>query len=487
MRSVPHVRVVRLAASLTLPALVWSCAVGPNFHRPAPPAAVSYTKEPLAPAVGGDADQTLVAGADVPGQWWTLFRSPALDRLIGVALKNNADLQSAKAALKAARETYYAQQGAYFPSLDASYNITRQQASSTPAPPLTSNVDLFTLHTAQLTISYVPDLFGGVRRQTETVAAQAEAQRFETEAAYLTLTSNLVQAAIQEAALRRQIAATERIIELNREVLALLRSQKSAGQISGADVAAQDAALAQAEQILPPLQKQLAQQVDLITALTGRLPSEAVADDINLADLTLPREIPISLPSKLVEQRPDVRVAEANLHAASAQVGVAIANRLPNFTLSANAGGAATQISSLFSGGNSFWSVSGAVAQPIFQGGALLHRQRAAEAALEQAKAQYRSTVIDAFQNVADALHALQADTLALKAADRSEQSAAASLTIVRKQLELGGVSNVAVLNAEQAYRQALISQAQAESSRYADTVALIQALGGGWWNRNDI
>lgn len=484
MTSVLHARTRLLLAGLALPALVWGCAVGPDFHRPAPPSVTSYTREPGPADLGGG--QTLVAGADIPGQWWTLFQSPALNRLIERALKNNADLQSTKAALRAARETYSAQQGAFFPTLDASYSAQRQQASNTPAPPLTSGVNLFTLHTAQLSIAYTPDIFGGIRRQTETVAAQAEAQRFETEAAYLTLTSNLAAAAIQEASLRNQIAATERIIALNREVLALLRRQKAEGQISGADVAAQEAALAQAEQGLPPRQKQLAQQADLIAALTGRLPSEAPDDGIDLAGLVLPREVPVSLPSKLVEQRPDVRVAEANLHAASAQVGVAIANRLPNFALTANAGGAATELSSLFSHGDSFWSVTGAVTQPIFQGGALYHRQRAAEAAFEQAKAQYKSAVIDAFQNVADTLQALRADALALKAADHAEQSAAASLAIVRKQLEFGGVSNVAVLTAEQGYRQALIGQAQAQSNRYADTVALIQALGGGWWNRSD-
>lgn len=485
MSSAPHLAPSRLAATLVLPALVWGCAVGPDFHRPAPPVVTSYTRAPA--DLGEDAGQSLVPGADVPGQWWTLFRSPALNRLIELGLKNNADLQSAKAALRSARQTYYAQQGAFYPSVDANYNVQRQQASNTPATPLTSAANIFTLHTAQLTVAYTPDLFGGIRRQTETVAAQAEAQRFETEAAYLTLTSNLAAAAIQEASLRGQIAATERIIALNRDVLTLLRQQKAAGQISGADVAAQEAALAQAEQGLPPLQKQLAQQVDQIAALTGRLPSETPDDGVELAGLTLPPDVPLSLPSKLVEQRPDVRIAEANLHAASAQVGVAIANRLPSFAVTGGAGGISTELSSLFSGGNSFWSVSGAVTQPIFQGGALYHRQRAAEAALDQAKAQYRSTVIDAFQNVADALQALRADALALKAADRSEQSAANSLAIVRKQLELGGVSNVAVLNAEQTYRQALISQAQAQSNRYADTVALIQALGGGWWNRNDV
>jgi NodT family efflux transporter outer membrane factor (OMF) lipoprotein len=409
-----------------------------------------------------------------------------LDRLVDQALKNNADVRAAEAALRAARETYAAQQGAYYPTLDAQYNVTRQQASTTPATPLTSGQNIFTLHTAQLNIGYAPDLFGGVRRQTETVAAQTEAQKFETEAAYLSLTANLVAAAIQAASLRNQIAATEQVIDLNRNILSLLKAQKDAGQVSGADVAAQEAALALAEQGVPPLRKQLAQQEDLIAALGGHLPSEAAADAIDLGQLTLPQALPVSLPSKLVEQRPDVRIAEANLHAASAQVGVAIANRLPSLSLTANAGGASTQLSSLFSQGNGFWGLSAGVTQPIFQGGALLHRQRAAEAAFDQAKEQYRSTVIDAFQNVADALQALQADALALAAADHAEQSASASLAIVRKQLELGGVSNVVVLNAEQAYRQALITKVQAQSSRYADTVGLIQALGGGWWNRRE-
>jgi NodT family efflux transporter outer membrane factor (OMF) lipoprotein len=244
--------------------------------------------------------------------------------------------------------------------------------------------------------------------------------------------------------------------------------------------------MAQAEQTLPPLQKQLAQQNDLIAALSGHLPVEAADDGIGLSDLILPADVPVSLPAKLVDQRPDIRAAEANLHAASAQVGVAIANRLPGLSLAANAGGSSTQISSLFTNGNSFWTLGATVSQPIFQGGALLHRQRAAEASLDQAKAQYRSTVIGAYQNVADALQALQADAAALRAADRAEGSAALSLSIIRKQLELGGVSNVVVLNAEQTYRQAVLSKIQAEASRYADTVALIQALGGGWWNRSD-
>jgi len=480
-------RSVRLAAGLAAILTVGGCMVGPNYHRPAPPQAAGYAPGILAPEVTGAAAQSFEPGADIPGQWWALFQSPALNRLVEQSLKANPDLQAAQAALRAARETYLAQRGALFPSVDASYNVTRQQASVTLAPPLTSNEDLFTLHTAQLSVSYVPDVFGGVRRQTETVAAQAEAQRFETEAAYLTLTSNLVAAAIQEASLRDQIAATRKVIALSHEVLKLLRSERAAGQIGSADVAAQETALAQAEQALPPLERQLAQTLDLIAALTGRFPSDARGDDLGLSSLTLPMTLPVSLPSRLVEQRPDVRVAEANLHAASAQVGVAVANRLPSFMLSANAGGASTDIASLLSRGNGFWSLGATVTQPIFQGGTLLHRQRAAEAQLDQAEAQYRSTVITALQNVADALQALRADERALGAADKAQIGAAASLTIARRQLELGEAGTLPVLAAEQADLQALISRTQALSSQYADTAALFQALGGGWWNRTDV
>jgi NodT family efflux transporter outer membrane factor (OMF) lipoprotein len=254
----------------------------------------------------------------------------------------------------------------------------------------------------------------------------------------------------------------------------------------GLDVAAQEAALAQAEQSLPPLEKQQAQLRDLLAALTGRLPSEPGVETLDLASISLPTDLPVSLPSRLVEQRPDIRAAEANLHAASAQVGVAIANRLPNFTLSANAGGAATSIADLFTNGNTFWTLTGDVTQPIFHGGTLLHRQKAAEAALDQARAQYRSTVIGAFQNVADTLQALQADGQAIETAARSEQAAGSSLAITRRQLDLGQVSAAALLIAEQTYQQAVISRLQAELARYTDTVALFQALGGGWWNRKE-
>jgi len=472
--------------------LLCGCAVGPNFHRPPAPTATGYLKGPLAADTGGaaapgGADQSFAPGLDVSGAWWTAFGSPALNATVDRALRANPDLEAAKAALRSAREAYLAQRGALLPSVEADYTVNHQQASGTPAPPLASNNNLFTLHTAQVTVSYIPDIFGGIRRQTESVKAQAEAQRFETEATYLTLTTNVVAGVIAEAALTEQLAAIRQVIRAESEVLASFRRQRDLGQVSGLDVATQETALAQVEALAPPLEKQLAQQRDQLAYLTGATPAEAVDPALDLGALTLPTTLPVSLPSKLVEQRPDVRAARANLQSASAQVGVAIANRLPAFTLTAAAGGSSTALSSLFSQGNGFWGLTADAAQPIFEGGALLHRQRAAEANLAQAKAQYRAAVLGAFQNVADTLQALQADSRALAAAARAEHAAADTLDLTRKQLAVGQVYGPAVLLAEQAYQQALAGRVSAQAARYADTVALFQALGGGWWNRKDL
>jgi len=289
----------------------------------------------------------------------------------------------------------------------------------------------------------------------------------------------VVTAAVTEAGLREQVAATERVIALERESLAVLRKQLGLGAIAEADVYAQDAALAQLESTLPPLDKQLNQTRDSLAVLTGRLPSELEPVSFRLDELSLPTDIPLGVPSQLIERRPDVRAAEAQLHAATAQVGVAIANMLPQFIITGNAGSAATLMGDLFKPGTRFWSIGAGVTQTLFEGGALLHKKRAADAALDQAAAAYRSAVLTAFQNVADALHALESDADALKAASRSEAAAQSSLTVARRQLELGSVSYLALLGSELAYQQALVSAAQARANRFADTAALFQALGG--------
>jgi len=300
----------------------------------------------------------------------------------------------------------------------------------------------------------------------------------------VTLTSNVVAAAVQQASLRAQIVATQDIIAISTKSLALVRRQFELGAVAGLDVAAQEAALAQVRQTLPPLQKQLEQNRDLLTALAGDFPSEDSFEQFELSAIRLPEELPVSLPSKLVQQRPDVRAAEEQLHSASALIGAAIANRLPQFTISAAYGGVATDFTKTFASGNPYWLVAGNVAQTLFAGGTLLHRQRAAEAAFEQAAAQYRSTVLTAFQNVADTLYALQSDAESLKAAVAAERAAKMTLDITLKQQQLGAVSYLALLSAQQAYQQTLIARVQAQANRYADTAALFQALGGGWWNR---
>jgi NodT family efflux transporter outer membrane factor (OMF) lipoprotein len=417
---------------------------------------------------------------DVPRDWWTRFGSEELDALVAEALRANPSVHAAQAALRQALEIAAAQRGAYFPNVQAGFDPSRQRnAVGVLAPTLNSGTALFNLYTAQVTVSYVPDVFGANRRQVESLAALAEASRFQLDATYLTLTANVVTAAIQEAGLRAQIAATERVIALEQQALAVLRRELELGAIAEGDVFAQEAALAQLEATLPPLHRQLQTTRDLLAALTGHLAADSKPVRFELDQLLLPTDLPLGVPSQLVERRPDVRAAEAQLHAATAQVGVAIAGLLPQVTITGGIGSSATAMADLFKAGTGFWSVGASLTQTLFEGGTLIHRKRAADAALDQAGALYRSAVLTAFQNVADALHALDADADALNAAARAEGAAQRSLDVVRHQLDLGSVSYLALINAEQTYQQAAILTLQARANRYADTAALFQALGG--------
>ena len=462
--------------------LISGCAVGPDFKKPSPPEAKAYQSESSSPQTG-DA-QRLIASMDIPAQWWTLFRSPSLNKLVEQSITSNPDFAAAKAALRAARENIRAQQGAYWPSVDANFNPTRQKTPRSLSPVPSDNDYIYSLHTAQLSISYVPDVFGLNRRTVESLEAQAEAQRYQVEATYLTLTSNLVNAAIQEAALREQIEATRAIIDDQSQTLDSFIRQSDLGNVAEAEVAAQRALLAQVQATLPPLERQLQQQRDAIKALAGRFPDTEVAVFPSLDNFTLPGELPLSLPAQLVNQRPDVLAAEAQLHSASAQIGVAVANRLPNFSIDASVGSSSDMVSHLFEAGTGFWSLAANVTQPVFKGGTLRHMQRAAEALYEQAAAQYRGTVIGALQNVADTLHAIDADTREWRAAIVSEQAARRALDITRAQFQLGDVNYLAMLNAETTWREAKLVLIQAQTARLSDSVALFQALGGGWWNR---
>ncbi len=480
-------------AALAAPLLIGGCTVGPDFHEPAPPPVSTYVAKPLRATVGtpgipGGEAQRFVGPADIPAEWWTLFHSLALNALIQQALANNADLKAAQAAILVAHENTRAQRGAFFPQVSAGPTITRQKdPAQTLAPVPANNSSLYTLITPQVSVSYVPDVFGLNKRSVEAAAANEQAARYEMIATDITLSANVAAAVITEASLEDQIATTNELVGTNREILSLLQYQKSKGYVGGADIAAQQAQLAQLEASLPPLLKQRDQQHDLIAVLTGGYPSQLPDQKFTLASLTLPSDLPLSLPSALVEQRPDVLQAEANLHAASAQVGVATANRLPNITLSANAGSNALAIGQVFGPGTWFGSIGAGLLAPIFDGGTLLHQQRAARAAYRQTAEQYRGTVLTAFQNVADTLAALEHDAETLKATAAAADAAKSSLDLSRLQYKNGYAAYLSVLNANQAYQQARISLVQAEADRFTDTAALFQALGGGWWHRTDL
>lgn len=478
------------AAAMALMAveLMSGCAVGPDFEKPAAPKVGGYTSASLSIAkspanLAGGGAQALVSGQDIPEEWWKLFRSKPLNDLIERSLKTNPNLNAAQAALKVARENTLAQYGPYYPSVTGTFSAARQKTSSQLSPTPNSGALSYSLYTPQVSVSYTPDVFGLNARTVESLKAQEEETRFALIATNIALSANVVAAAIQEASLREQIAATRESITINSDMLKILRNQFAKGAASRIDVAAQEAQLAQITATLPPLVSQLAQQRDLVSALAGGFPSGGLEAKFELSSLKLPLKLPLSLPSKLVEQRPDVRQAEENLHAASAQIGVAVANRLPNLTLSADAGAMALVAGQMFAGGSGFWTLTAGVTQPIFDGGTLLHKERAARAAYDEAAAQYRNAVLTAFQNVADTLIALEQAANSLNAAIDARDAAKATLDLTRRQLQSGTVNYLAVLNAEQADQLARINLIQAQANRFADTAALFLALGGGWWN----
>lgn len=475
-----------LAAGLAtaMAALVSGCTVGPNFHAPAAPVQTGYDHDGTQPMAGpggiAGGTQQWVAGAP-QDMWWHAYGSVQLDTLVDEALRANTDLAAANAALKAAHETWLATRGILLPTVDGALGTSRNKSSQYLSPVLNSTTFNYGLQTAQVNVGYQLDVFGLNRRTVEQSHAQYDMQVYQTQAARISLINNVVAAAFLEASLRAQLAAQDRMIAIQRQTLDILHRQRAAGQIAGADVLAQDAALAQSEAALPPLRRAHAQARDLIAYLTGRSAATALPDAIDLDKVALPRDLPLSLPSELVRQRPDIRAAEANLHVASAGVGIATANRLPQLTLSASAGGSSGGWGSLLSAANSFWSIGAGLTQPIFAGGALLHKQRAARAAYEQADAQYKSAVLAAFQNVADTLAALRTDTDALNADVRARDAAQASMKVSRHLFEQGQTSFANALIAETALRQAEQTLVQAQVARLTDTAALFEALGGGW------
>jgi NodT family efflux transporter outer membrane factor (OMF) lipoprotein len=470
--------------------MLMGCAIGPDFQSPDAPGVRGYLPGKATPVTAtGDGVPTQVAtyGRDIPGRWWELFHSRHLNMLIEDGIVRNAQLEAAEAAVRVAQANALVARGGLFPTFGASYEASRQKVpSETLTTSATSGSNMFTLHTTQVTVAYVPDVFGGVRRTIESADAQVDVAAFQREGTYLTLTSNIMLAAVQEASLRGQIAATKRIITLQTQLLGILRQQNERGQIALPDVLTQETALAQSKLLLPPLEKQLAQQRDLLTYLSGRFPSEEIVATFELGSFRLPRKLPLSIPATFVRQRPDVRVAEATLHAANAQIGVAMANRFPQITINGNIGSTSTALSQLFTPGTGFWTLTGNIAQTIFDANQLANKQRAAEESMSQTASLYRDVMLAAFQNVADTLRALQADARAVSAAITAERAAQRNIDVIRRQVEQGQVSIPTLIVAQQAYLTTSLATVQAQAQRLSDTVALFQALGGGWWNRLD-
>lgn len=478
--------------AMALGGVLTGCAVGPDFRAPAAPIATTYTETPqipetaATPGIAGSA-QKFVSGQDIPGQWWTMFQSPALDTLIRQALSDSPTLAASQATLREAQENLSARTGtSYYPQVDGKLSMARQKTTGASFGQPKIGSSIFNLFNASVNVSYTLDLFGGGRRELEGLQAQVDYQRFQLEGTYLTLTSNIVTAAVQEASLREQLRATREILSFQQKQLDLIERQSELGGAARSDVLAQRAQLAQTRAGLPPLEKQLAASRHLLAVLAGRFPGTAGLPEFEIRGLQLPVELPLSLPSSLVRQRPDIRASEELLHAAGAQVGVATANLYPNITLSASLGSNAAKLADLFSSGSSVWSLGAGLLQPIFHGGELNAKRRAAVAAYDQAAALYRETVLQAFRNVADVLRALEQDAEALKAQGEAEASARESLELARKQFQFGATSYLTLLNAERQHQQALIALVQAQSARYADSAALFQALGGGWWNRQE-
>lgn len=471
---------VRWLPSLAL-LYVAGCAVGPDFKTPDAPKTDSYTAKPLpnetvATDVAGGAAQTFAPGKELPTQWWTLFGSSKLDSLVAQAFANSPTTASARAALRQAEENLNAERGAFFPSVDANGSAQRIHGN---ASALTTSNSTYNLYNVSVSVAYTLDVFGGVRRSVEAQAAATEAQRYDLQATYLTLAANVVTSSVSTASLRDQVTATKDIIASQEKQLDIAKKRHELGAIAYSDVLAAQSNLAAVRATLPALEKQLSAVQNQLAVYVGKLPSEFAGTDFDISELQLPQEIPLSVPAQLVRQRPDVRESEARLHQASALIGVATANLLPQFSISGSIGTQSTAAAQLFK--DKIWSVGAGVTQPLFHGGTLTAKRRAAIAEYDQAAADYRLAVLTAYKNVADSLTALQSDAQALQAQYSAMTSAKESLGLIERSYTLGSVSYLNLLDAQRQYQQTRINYSQALASRYQDTAALFQALGGNW------
>ncbi|MGO9514681.1 MAG: efflux transporter outer membrane subunit [Steroidobacteraceae bacterium] len=460
------------------------CAVGPNFHRPQAPAVTHYSNgaDPAITASVQGTAQRFNPGAAVAADWWRLFRSPQLDAVIKEAIAGNPGLDAAQASLRASQNNLRSGYGIFYPSIDAEAGATRERLSAASfGEKVPSSV--FNLFTLSATVSYALDVFGGQRRLVEGLRAEVDVARANAQATYLALESNIVNTVVAAAAYRAEIEATQQLIELQKEQVLIAKVQAEAGTVPYSNVLSLQSQLAFFEATIPQLEQKLVQSDDLLATLAGHTPAEWQAPAVRLEDLTLPSELPVSLPSNLVRQRPDVLAAEATAHAASANIGVATAALLPSITLSGSLEAATNSTSSLFPSNGRAWSAGASATAPLFEGGTLWFKRKAAIDDYKQAMDLYRQTVLTAFEQVADSLRGLDHDAAILLAQDEALSSAAEALRLVQANYEAGIATYLDVAVADTQYHQAKIADLQAIAVRYQDTVALFAALGGGWWN----
>ncbi len=480
-----------LFAISTVCLLLTGCVAGPNYEAPFLPnrakllANQSSTQLTTVPNVIGGSSQAFIEQLQVPADWWTLFQSKDLNRIVDLTLHKNPNLQAADAALRSAQASARAQTGVYFPTIGINTTGVRQQVSPAYFGQATGEPNIYNLYNANISVTYKVDLFGGSRRLVESAKAQAEYQQFQLEATYLSLTTNVVNTAIREAAQREQLEATQIILQSQQNLAKLIDQQFMIGTVSRIDASSQNTLVANSQSQLYSFDKNLSVTRNMLIAYTGNYPGSAELPQFRLANLNLPSEIPTVIPSDLVRQRPDIRAAEAALRASNAQVGVASANLLPQLNLTAAYGSQALTTSALFGPGTAMWNLGAGIFQPLFQGGTLRAQRDAAKAAYEQAAANYEGTVVNAFQEVANALKALEVSANTLASAANAEKNAGVNLNLVTQQYKLGSTNYLAVLNTQTQYQQAKINLIQAQADRYTSTATLYAAIGGGWWNRS--
>jgi len=466
----------RAAAALAALSLGLSaCMVGPTFERPATTDAVDYTAESLTDLQGGT--QKLVPGEEPPADWWTTFHAAALDSTMQQALEGNRSLAAASATLEQAREAVTAATGTLYPQVTLDGGLGRQKYGAQFAGP---NVPApFTYYSVGPSVRYLFDYTGGQRRAVEQQQALADEQAFRFQAARLSLTGNVAQHALTIASTRTQIAVLEELLVEDRNNLSLVQTAFDAGSVTRVDVLAAQTQLANDQTLLPPLHQQLSVARHALSILVGQAPAQWTPPDFDIADLRLPESLPVSVPSELAHRRPDILAAEAQLHAATAAVGVATSKLYPQIDITATASLQSTELSHMFDESNLAWSLIGGVTAPVFNGGTLRAQNRAAQDAMKASMAQYQQTVLEAFGQVADVLTALQHDTELLAAQRNALDTSEANFKLTRESYSVGNVGIIQVLDAERLLQQARLGFARAEAQRYQDTAQLFLALGG--------